>query len=88
MLECHWKSTFGIECPGCGFQRSIQLLLEGNIWESIVQYPATLPLLFTFIYTFLHLFLKFKSGAKIIVISFSITAFLMLANYIYKFFIS
>lgn len=84
MLECHWKSTFGVECPGCGFQRSVQHLLEGDLWNSIVLYPATIPILFTFIYTVAHVFLKFENGARNIVISFSISAGLMLGNFIYK----
>jgi len=84
MLECHWKSTFGIECPRCGFQRSVQLLLEGNLWESIQMYPATIPILFTFIYTAAHIFLKFENGARNIVIAFSVSVALMIGNFIYK----
>lgn len=84
MLKCHWKSTLGVECPGCGFQRSIDLLFQGDVMGSIEMYPASIPLLFTLLFTCIHLFLKLKSGPKIIVASFSITAVLVVANFVAK----
>lgn len=84
MVECHFKSTFGIECFGCGAQRSIILLIEGNIIESLKLFPALLPLLFLIVYTILHLIFKFKVGARVIVFAFSLTSILMLANFIVK----
>ena len=84
MLECHWKSTLGIECPGCGFQRSVTLLFEGRIWESVVMYPATIPFFITVLYVLLHLRFRFKRGAMITVILFSITALLVAGNFIYR----
>lgn len=86
MLTCHWKATFGVECMGCGFQRSILALLEGDFLTSITLFPATIPLLFTFFYTIAHLIFKYKKGARNIVILFSFSAFLMLSNFIYKLF--
>lgn len=84
MLECHWKKTFGIECFGCGFQRSLLALLEGDLVSSLSLYPATIPLLFTFIYTIAHLLFKYDNGARNIVILFSTTVFIILTNFIYK----
>ena len=84
MLECHWKSTFGIECFGCGFQRSMVALFEGDFLESIRLYPAAIPLLITIVYTILHLRYKYKRGARNIVILFSFTVFLILANFLWK----
>ena len=84
MFECHWKSTYGVECFGCGFQRSIALLFEGKFLESISLYPATIPLIVTILYVILHLKLSFKKGARNIIILFSFTTFLMLANFIWK----
>lgn len=84
MLDCHWKKHFGIECFGCGFQRSIELLFEGNFLDSLAMFPATIPLLLTFGYTAAHLLFKYKNGAKMIIILFSISASLMLGNFIWK----
>jgi hypothetical protein len=84
MLECSWKSYFGVECFGCGFQRSFLLLMEGNIWGSIKSFPATIPIILVFIYAGAHLIFKYKNGARNIVILFSTSAALMLANFIWK----
>ncbi len=43
MMPCALKSIFGIDCPICGFQRSLVLLLQGNVIESFKIYP---PLIF------------------------------------------
>ncbi len=42
-LPCFYKLFFGIECPTCGFQRALILLLKGEFWESIKLYPPLLP---------------------------------------------
>ena len=41
LLPCFFKKFTGIDCPGCGFQRSILALLKGNFVESLNLYPAT-----------------------------------------------
>jgi len=38
---------YGIDCPGCGLQRAIILLLKGEFWASLNMYPPLLPLLGT-----------------------------------------
>ncbi len=88
MIECHWKSTYGIDCFGCGFQRALNLLVEGNLIESFKMYPALLPVIFTFIYTAFHLRFKFKTGAKFIVIFFSSSVGIMLISYFYKLYLN
>lgn len=84
MLDCHFKKLTGSDCPGCGAQRSLVSLIDGNFTESVLLFPALIPLLFTLLYLTLHLIFKFKHGARVIVISFSITASLMLINFIFK----
>ena len=84
MLECSWKSHFGVECMGCGFQRSFVLLMEGNFWESIQLFPATIPILLVFLYTGGHLIFKYKNGARNIVILFSSSVALMLGSFIWS----
>ena len=50
MLPCGYKAIFGIDCPGCGFQRSCIALLKGHFSESFFLYPATIPILITGIF--------------------------------------
>mgnify|MGYP001226429345 CR=1 FL=1 len=84
MLKCQWKSAFGIDCFGCGFQRAIKLLIEGDLLASLQMYPALIPIVFTFLYTGLHINFKFNNGARHIIIIFSSTALIMLVSYFYK----
>jgi hypothetical protein len=86
MLTCPSKHFFHIDCPGCGLQRSIIDLLEGNLVESFKMYPATVPMLFCLIFAALHIKFKFKYGAEIIKIAFVFTASVILIFYVYKIF--
>jgi hypothetical protein len=45
LLLCPFKKLTSLDCPGCGFQRSIIYLLEGQINKSVQIYPATLLIL-------------------------------------------
>jgi hypothetical protein len=84
MLTCSWKKHLGIECPGCGFQRSFIKLWQGEIVESFFLFPATIPLLLTFTLLLLHLKFKFKFGAYLLVGLFSLSTLLILVNFILK----
>lgn len=44
-LPCLVKGTFGIECPGCGLQTAIFMLLRGEIVDSVRTYPGLIPLI-------------------------------------------
>ena len=83
LITCSWKDSFGIDCLTCGFQRSFALLLKGEILESIQLFPATIPLLVTFLLLFTHLIFKFKRGASMILGSFIVAAVLIISNYIH-----
>lgn len=84
MITCSWKHNFGIECPGCGFQRSVVALFEGDFLQSFYLFPATIPILLTILITGLHLYFKWKHGARIIVVIFSLSALLMLVSFVLK----
>ncbi len=81
---CYYKKYLGMDCPGCGMQRAIVELLKGNLWESIILYPALLPTIFLFVFLILHLIFKFKKGALILKISFIFTVSIVLTNFIIK----
>jgi len=86
MLTCPSKHFFRIDCPGCGFQRSIIALLEGNFSKSFHLYPATVPILFCFIFTALHLKFKFKFGSEIIKGAFILCSLIIIISYVHKIF--
>ncbi|RAV30625.1 DUF2752 domain-containing protein [Sinomicrobium soli] len=48
LIPCPVKWLTGLDCPGCGFQRSLLALLQGNFGKSLELYPATIPLLLLF----------------------------------------
>ena len=81
---CYFHSFFGIQCPGCGFQRALLELLRGNFFESLKLYPALIPILFMIMFLILHLKFKFKNGALILKVIFIFTSIIIIANYIYK----
>ena len=88
MLECHFKKYLGTDCPGCGAQRSFSHLINGEITESLVLFPALFPLLFTFVFLLVHLKFKLKHGAKILTYSFGLSAGIMVVNFIYKIYLT
>lgn len=85
-FSCFYKKHFGMECPGCGMQRSIIELLKGNFTESFKLYPALFTTIALFTLLIFHLIFKLKNGAKYLLIIFIINTLIILINYIYKFF--
>ena len=65
MLPCLNKKFFGVECFGCGFQRSILLLLKGDFAEAFKIYPAIYTLILFGAFVLLNIKFKFKNGRKI-----------------------
>ena len=86
LFSCPFKAYFGFDCPGCGLQRSVIALLEGDFLKSIKLYPVTIPLFLVIAFTFIHLKIDFKFGALAIKIAFFSIAVIVLMNYIYKIF--
>lgn len=66
MLPCLNKTLFGFECMGCGFQRSLLLIFQGNFIDAFQMYPAIYSLIALFIYIGLNIFFKFKNSNKVI----------------------
>lgn len=84
LFTCPSKKYLHIDCPGCGFQRSVIALLKGDIVESVQLYPAAMPLLTLVLFTILHLKFKFAHGATAIKYLQIFCAALILGFYIYK----
>ena len=83
-MSCIYKKFLGIDCPGCGMQRSLILLLKGDLIASIKMYPALIPTIFLLILLLLHLIFKYKNGAIILKITFIINIIIIVAHYIIK----
>jgi len=86
LLTCPSKHFFHLDCPGCGLQRSVLALFEGDIMTSLKLYPATIPILFCLFFTALHLKFKFKFGPEIIKIAYIISTLIIIIFYVYKIF--
>ena len=84
LLKCPYKTLTGIDCPGCGIQRSFLELLRGHFQESFSLYPALIPVIFTFIFLGLHLKYKYNNGAKIVQWGFIFSCTIILVSYIFK----
>ena len=50
LLACPFKYLTGIDCPGCGFQRSVIALMQGEVDKSFFFYPPAIPLIIFFAY--------------------------------------
>jgi hypothetical protein len=86
MLPCISKQVLGIDCPGCGLQRSIALLLKGDLVASFLMYPALFPMMALFGFLALNRFVFFKKANSITIGLAALTVFSILANYALKLF--
>lgn len=84
MLACPNKVFFGMECPGCGMQRSVIELMRGNFLESLKLYPALLPILFTLVLLAVHLRYKLKNGPKLLLYSYIGSTTIVMLSFIVK----
>ena len=85
MIPCLNKKIFGVECPGCGIQRSVMLLLGGNFAEAFNMYPAIYALVPLFAFLLWDNFFPLKHANKIIITLATISVALILINYVLKF---
>lgn len=84
LLSCPFKSCTGMDCPGCGLQRSVIKLMEGDIPGSIEMHPGGIPYLAVLLITVLHIKFQFKNGSKVITWTFIFAVAVTITNYIIK----
>ncbi len=84
MLPCLSKRLFDLECFGCGLQRSIYLLFQGELVAAFKMYPAIYPLIFLSFFMGANMFFKFKHSTKIINILAIVVIATIVLNYIIK----
>jgi hypothetical protein len=83
LLSCQWKNM-GIECMGCGFQRSVIYLLKGQFLNAFKTYPAIFTLLLMMVFLGFHLKFNYAKGHKILLWLFLTNLSIILINYILK----
>ena len=86
LLPCMNKEIFGMECYGCGGQRALLLLMDGEFISAFKMFPAIYPLLFLLIFVFFNIFYKFKYDFTIKIGLILLTAAIIFLNYAVKMF--
>ncbi len=84
MLPCLNKKLFGIDCLGCGMQRSISFLIKGEFASAFYMYPAIYPLSLLLLFSTLNIFIKFKNDTIIKTSLIVISVLTIIVNYIIK----
>lgn len=84
MLQCPIKQATGMDCPGCGIQRSFLELMQGNLINSLELYPGLIPFILLILALIFHLKFEFKQGPKILLILFFTTVAIVISSYLYK----
>ena len=84
MIPCLNKKLFGIECLGCGFQRSLLAVFRGEFLEAFKLYPAIYTLLILSIFIVLNLRFKFNKSKQIIQSLVILNIVIILFSYVLK----
>ncbi|WP_378187461.1 DUF2752 domain-containing protein [Aquimarina sp. W85] len=84
MLPCLNKKLFGIDCMGCGLQRALAFLAQGEFAQAFKMYPAIYPLVLLLAFWGINLFLKFRFDTYIKYGLLIITAMTMITSYFIK----
>ncbi len=84
MIPCLNKKLFGFECFGCGLQRAVSLLFDGEFIAAFKMYPAIYTLIPLFILIGINFFYKFKNANRIINILAIVSVITIVISYIIK----
>ena len=84
MIPCLTKKLFGIDCFGCGFQRSLLLVFQGKFVAAFNMYPAIYTLMLFAGFLTLNIFYKFKYAEKIKLILVVLNVVIIVTSYFIK----
>ncbi|WP_366892372.1 DUF2752 domain-containing protein [uncultured Aquimarina sp.] len=84
MFPCLNKKLFGVDCLGCGLQRSVVLLFKGEFVAAFQMYPAIYPLLILLFFLGFNFFIKFKQDSLVKVVLTIISVLTMVVSYLIK----
>lgn len=85
MLPCFTKKLLGIDCPGCGLQRSFLFLIQGEFSAAFEMYPAIYPMLLFLVFLGLNKLTPVKYSSTITIVLMVTTVGFILINYLLKF---
>lgn len=86
MLPCLNKKLFGVECFGCGMQRSVSLIFQGEFVKAFHMYPAIYTLIILVALIAINTFKNNKLLTKINVILAIINGIIIITSYFIKIF--
>lgn len=84
MLPCLNKKLFGVNCMGCGMQRSMSLIFKGEFIDAFYMYPAIYTLILLLGVVAVNTFKNYKYAYKIIVILAILNTIIIITNFILK----
>ncbi len=84
MLPCLNKKLFGFECMGCGMQRSVALILEGDFIGAFFMYPAIYTLILLFGMLIVNALKIYEVSQKIILTLVIINIVIIVGNFLLK----
>lgn len=83
-LPCINKKLFGFDCLGCGMQRSLLLILQGDFMAAFKMYPAIYSLFILISFIGLNFKFQFNNSQFIIRTLFVINLILVVGNFVLK----
>lgn len=86
LLPCVNKKIFGIDCLGCGLQRALIQVFEGNFKMAFFQFPAIYTSLLFLLVLGLHFVDETRNYSKVLQASAVANGAVMLLAYFYKFY--
>ena len=83
LFRCGFKEFLGFECPLCGGQRSLVLLMNGHFQKSFLMYPPLIPALLLIGLFCLHLYNREWVRRKLLINSSIVVLVIIMVNYIF-----
>ncbi|MCD8423323.1 DUF2752 domain-containing protein [Tenacibaculum finnmarkense] len=84
MLPCLNKKFFGIDCLGCGIQRALSFIIQGEFTAAFKIYPAIYTLLLLALVLVINFFFDVKNAQKTIRILAVINVLIIVISYVMK----
>jgi len=84
LLPCLNKELLGVECFGCGIQRSLVFLCKGEFVKAFQMYPAIYTLILLLLFLIVNIFYKFKYDTVIRNVLIAVNLLIILIAYFYK----
>jgi len=84
MLPCFSKQLFGLDCPGCGSQRALFLVLRGEFSLGFEMFPAIYTSILFFVFLALQLLNRSRDYTKALIALAIGNGLLIFVSYLYK----